>query len=90
MEERFSGIAYAISEVHIEAANDMISELYVYTLADGTNGSILYVGKAAGPTKVTEINCSVSCDCREQYHLGTNTASCSCSDCVMTVTTREQ
>jgi len=86
MDERFAGVAYEITEVSIETGADMISELYSYTLADGADGTILYAGKADGTT-VTKIDCTGSCGCKEQYNLGTNTASCSCSDCVMSVTT---
>lgn len=85
MDERYGGVAYEITEVSVESDANMISELYSYSLADGTNETILFAGKADGST-TTKIDCTGSCGCREQYDLGTNTASCSCSDCVMNVT----
>lgn len=85
MDERYAGVAYEITEVSVETDATMISELYSYSLADGTNETILFAGKADGST-TTRIDCTGSCGCREQYDLGTNTASCSCSDCVMNVT----
>jgi hypothetical protein len=35
--------------------------------------------------KKYRIDCTGSCGCREQYHFDTNTSSCSCDDCSMTV-----
>lgn len=89
MDERYEGVDYDIIEVSIEAGSGMITELYTYSLADGTTETILFAGKADGST-TTRIDCTGSCGCREQYDLGTNTASCSCSDCVMNVTIVEE
>ena len=54
------------------------SVLYSETFSSSSQGSKMV-------NKKYRIDCTGSCGCREQYHFGTNTASCSCDDCVMDV-----
>jgi hypothetical protein len=90
MQSTYPNQLYTISQVEIGTQGDNVVEWYAYTLANGTQGTILYAGKqVSGGTKtVTEIDCTGTCTCREQYNMGTGQASCSCGDCKMTVTTK--
>ena len=61
--------------------------VFVEELADvgdgaGTDGSVMFA-KADG--KKYQITCDGPCGCREVYSFATNSASCSCDDCVMSV-----
>ena len=74
---------YRLTEITVYNNNDETATLFVYSI-NGVESSILYSTKASSG-KVFEIDCTGSCDCREVYSFSTNSASCSCADCVMVV-----
>lgn len=78
----FNSISYYFAESYTTI-------MFEYELSDGEIGTVMYVNEydiQGRKDKTYEIDCTGPCGCREQYNLNTGTASCSCDDCVMTVT----
>jgi|GEM_PF-2816862 len=84
MKKEYVNLEYVIKEVKIIKNDEKIIETYLFEV-NGKTESIMYVSEISGEVK--QIDCTGTCDCREQYNLNTGVASCSCADCMMSVTT---
>ncbi len=62
---------------------DDVTVLFVFSGGNDDDSSVMFA-RAGGKTYL--IDCTGSCGCKEVYSFGTNSASCSCDDCVMKVT----
>ncbi|MEM1320795.1 MAG: hypothetical protein AAGG75_11100 [Bacteroidota bacterium] len=78
------------NRISFDFQESFTSIVYEYELNNGDVETVLYVtvfddDGVAG--KTYEIDCTGGCGCREQYDFKSETASCSCEDCKMKVTT---
>lgn len=73
---------YTLTEIEIYRDGDDTAVEYVYKDANGVESTTMFA-KANG--KKYHISCEGVCGCREVYSFETNSASCSCDDCTMTV-----
>lgn len=74
--------ALTLTKIEMTSKDDVIVTNFFYKTEGGDLGSVMMM-KALG--KTYQVSCSGGCDCRAQYSFDTNTASCSCSDCQMTI-----
>ncbi len=89
--EKNYGVKAIKSEgIEFYSNDDVIAVLFKFKDSKGELQSVMYSqtineeGKVIGPKFV--IDCTGSCGCKEQFNFNNGTASCSCTDCVMTVT----
>ena len=85
MEEKFPYQSYSITSIEINKVENDISELYSYRFSNEESGTILFASIAKDKTTKV-IDCKGTCDCREMYNFNTNSASCTCADCTMSIT----
>ncbi len=74
--------SYILSHIEIFRDGDDVAVSFDFTDDSGVEHSIMFA-KIKG--KTYQISCDGPCGCREVYSFETNSASCSCDDCVMTV-----
>ncbi|MDC0257947.1 hypothetical protein OAK35_04300 [Crocinitomicaceae bacterium] len=77
-----SGGGIILEELELYRNGDDVAVLFMYTDADGGSQTVMFA-RVGG--KTYRISCDGDCGCREEYSFETNSASCSCEDCVMTV-----
>lgn len=88
MNDQYSGQQYSLVHYNFVANEKEFVETYSFDLGNGITETIVIVGDANGLIDTVKvIDCKGTCGCKEVYDLNTNKASCSCSDCQMTVTT---
>ena len=80
--ETVSGESFELIEASIYRNGDDVAVRFEYKDGDGVSHSVMF---ARAGSKTYRINCEGTCGCREVYSFETNTASCSCDDCTMTV-----
>ncbi len=80
--EDASGETWILQKLTIYRNGGDEAVLFEYQDASGESHTVMFA-KAAG--KTYRISCEGECGCREVYSFETNSASCSCEDCVMTV-----
>lgn len=72
---------YTLNTIEIYRNDGEAAVEFIYEV-NGVENTTMFA-KAAG--KKYQITCEGTCGCREVYSFETNSASCSCEDCVMTV-----
>lgn len=80
--ENASGELFELNRVNIYRDGDDVAVQFRYKDEQGDTNTVLFA-KYAG--KTYRISCDGMCGCREVYSFETNSASCSCEDCIMTV-----
>jgi hypothetical protein len=89
-EKKYGVKAIKSEGIEFYSNDDVIAVLFKFKDSKGELQSVMYSqtineeGKVLGPK--FEIDCTGSCGCKEQFNFNNGTASCSCTDCVMTVT----
>lgn len=78
----FAQTDFVLQEIIIYRDVDSEAVLYTYTDTGGEERTVMFA-RVGG--KTYRISCEGDCGCREVYSFETNSASCSCDDCVMTV-----
>jgi len=78
----FADSSYVLQEVTVYRNGSDEAALFSYIDANGVASTVMFA-RASG--KTYRISCEGECGCREVYSFETNSASCSCEDCVMTV-----
>lgn len=78
-------------DVSVSIDENRVIFLYSYKLQSGRTETVMYVKEYNNLLekridRTIEIDCTGDCDCREEWDFNTGKASCSCSDCKMTVT----
>jgi hypothetical protein len=76
------GQEWDLQEVEMYRNGDDVAVRFTYKEESGERHTVMFA-KVAG--KTYRISCDGECGCREEYSFETNSASCSCEDCVMTV-----
>lgn len=71
-----------LNEITIYNNSDDVAVLFQFTDGAGGQHTVMF---ARADGKTFKINCEGECGCREVYSFETNSASCSCDDCIMTV-----
>ena len=80
--EAASGEDWILEEVNLYRNGEDVAVLFTYKDENGDTHTVMFA-RAGG--KTYRITCDGECGCREVYSFETNSASCSCEDCVMTV-----
>lgn len=79
-----------IIRVGLNEGNGITTTLFTYTLGESDDTfTILYAGDGDEGSLIDgtiEIDCTGTCECKEEFNSTTGKASCSCDECTMTVT----
>lgn len=80
--ESKSGETFVLLEIELYRNGEDVAVLFTYKDEVGNTHTIMF---ARAGDKTYKINCEGECGCREVYSFETNSASCSCTECTMTV-----
>ncbi len=85
MEDELFLTEYKLTTIEIYNSGDDVAVEFIYTNQNEIENTVMFA-RAAG--KKYSISCDGDCGCREIYSFDTNSASCSCDDCVMIIIER--
>lgn len=91
--EKFKSEIKSFNKIKFSNSNNIFVLIFEFETESGVNESVLYYEKIDNTNETNKVirpkyrvDCEGSCGCREEYNFTTNTASCSCSECSMTIT----